>query len=284
VLALIAVMAPVWEARAEPLFPGPGAAGETALLGVIDTPGSGQAVSPSAGFTVSGWVVDQTAEGWSGVNQVEIYDGRVETGGTLLASGPADLPRQDVADALHYPYWASSGFNLYVPGDRISWGPRTLAVYAVTPDKGRWLMTVPIFGQALSPSPNDAFPTDPLIRVFQPLPFAILRTSPDIIRGIALDRNVSSARGVPGVDRVDIYAGAPRESGGIFVARAESGKKYGDMGFELQDPRFQTSGFDAIWSPTSFRLGGADMQLYIYAHRQGTDVWNVARVPVTVAP
>jgi hypothetical protein len=115
-LALTMLLAAVVPAvvHADDFVPGPGAAGVPSIVGVIDSPRFGEAVSPSFGFFVTGWVVDLTAEGWSGVTSVEVYDGRNENGGRLLGSGPADLPRQDVADFLGYPLWNRSGFSVTV--------------------------------------------------------------------------------------------------------------------------------------------------------------------------
>lgn len=268
-------------ARAADFEPTAGALGGPGeVIGFVETLQPGQAISPSSGFSVRGWVVDRTAQGWAGVVAVEVYDGLVEEGGRLLGSSTAYLSRPDVARALGNSYWERSGFDVFVSGGQFSWGDRTIAVYAVTENRGRYLKAIPISIRAASPSPSDPFPEDPIIRVLDPLPMSIVRASPAVIRGYALDRNVTAGFGVTGVDRVEIYLG-PREAGGTFIGTANLGKRYGEPGLEFNDQRFDTAGFDAIWEPRQF--GRGDFELYFYARRSGTDVWNVQRVRVTLA-
>ena len=49
--------------------PGPGAAGDNTYEGFIDGPAAGATVSTN-GFTVNGWFVDTSAQGWSGADDI----------------------------------------------------------------------------------------------------------------------------------------------------------------------------------------------------------------------
>src|SRR5207253_5832566 len=70
---------------ASPWLPGPNAVGDDTFTGFIDAPAVGAMVVPSATLVVRGWIVDRTAAGWSGVDDVQIYLGLQDQGGTLLA-------------------------------------------------------------------------------------------------------------------------------------------------------------------------------------------------------
>jgi hypothetical protein len=275
--ALLAIATVALPASADTFVPTSGAVGPTSLVGFVDTPSSGGQV-PARGFlAVTGWVVDPSAQGWSGVNTLEVYDGAIEAGGRLLGSGSASQSRPDVAQTMGYPYWANSGFSVGINTDDLSWGPRTLHLYAVTGDRGRWLLALNVSKVAQSPSGADKFPTDPEIRMLDPLPASIVRSAPAIMRGLAFDRNTASGTGV---DRVEVYVG-PREAGGRFVGAGALSKGYGEIGFEYKDSRFDESGWDLVWDPRQY--GNGDRDLYVYARRAGTDIWNVQRLRIIIA-
>lgn len=280
-LALCALVAGLGlqSARADTFTPAAGAAGPSSLAGFVESPAQGQAVTGSGTFVVRGWVVDLTAAGWSGVDRVEVYDGSAEAGGRLLAVGLAGDSRPDVATVLGNPYWGRSGFTVAVNADDLPWGSRTLSVYAVTPGRGRWLLPVTVTKRADTPSPSDRYPDEPRIRLIDPLPAEILRGGQRVMRGTALDRNALNAGS--GVDRVEVYTAA-RESGGTLLGIAQLGKLYGEPGYELSDPAFNRAGWDLLWDPRL--LGAGEREVWVYAHRTGTNVWNATRVPVTVAP
>jgi hypothetical protein len=69
--------------------PAAGAMGDNTYEGFIDQPASGAAISPGASFPVSGWVVDTTAEGWSGIDGVQVM-----LGSTLLTTAIRTTPIQ----------------------------------------------------------------------------------------------------------------------------------------------------------------------------------------------
>src|SRR4051794_23795019 len=101
-LLLLAALfgAPAASAQSAGWNPGPGAILDSTYDGFTDTPTNG-ATAPAAGsFQVSGWFVDRTAEGWAGADDVQIFLGQMDNGGTLLAKALFAQPRPDVGAAL----------------------------------------------------------------------------------------------------------------------------------------------------------------------------------------
>src|SRR5579862_6031758 len=111
-LLAMALMRGLTTADADPLsawVAGPGAVGDNTLAGAIDAPANGSSATPNSNVVVSGWVVDTTATGWSGVDAVDVYLGLQDQGGPLLAHANVGVRRDDVAAAFSNPYWANSG-------------------------------------------------------------------------------------------------------------------------------------------------------------------------------
>src|SRR5689334_12054293 len=76
VLAQSAPGAGAWQA-------GPAGNGDrNVLAGVIDAPSS-RARVPQVSLALSGWFVDLTAQGWTGVDDVEIFLGTMDSGRPL---------------------------------------------------------------------------------------------------------------------------------------------------------------------------------------------------------
>jgi hypothetical protein len=181
--------------------PGPGAVdtGTPFIQGVIDAPAPGTNVPAGASLRVSGWIVDQTAEGWAGFDELNVYLGKAGEGGTLLVQGTLGESRPDVATLTGNSYWANSGFEATVPAGAIPSGPVTLGVYAHTPGKGWWYQQVPLnSGSTESPS---AIVLDVIVPGANE---SILNTGDFAIRGTAYDTRTSLNTGV-GVDRVQVY-------------------------------------------------------------------------------
>jgi hypothetical protein len=109
--------------------------------GYIDAPQMNATV-PTGAFTVAGWFVDKTAQGWAGADDVQIWQGTMDGGGKMLAKAVFAQSRPDVAAATSNPYWAASGFGAVVPAGSLSTGNQTLSVYAHTPGKGWWFKQV----------------------------------------------------------------------------------------------------------------------------------------------
>ena len=76
-------------------------------VGNIDLPGEGEMLKLPV--SIQGWVVIPGREVGAGVESVEIWNGRRETG-TLLAEATYGSYRPDVAQALDHPPYVSSGF------------------------------------------------------------------------------------------------------------------------------------------------------------------------------
>src|SRR4051794_5056173 len=62
---------------------GPGAVLDPTYDGFIDAPTNG-ATASSGGFTVAGWFVDRTAQGWAGADDVQVWQGTMDGGGKML--------------------------------------------------------------------------------------------------------------------------------------------------------------------------------------------------------
>ena len=89
-------------AQGEVWNPGPGAVLDSTYDGLIDAPTANAQVS-SGGFTVAGWFVDKTAEGWAGVDDVQVWLGSMDGGGTMLASAQFGQSRPDVGVRGQFP-------------------------------------------------------------------------------------------------------------------------------------------------------------------------------------
>src|SRR5689334_13389981 len=63
--------------------PGPGASGDNTIQGSIDLPAQNSNVTPGASMLVGGWVADTSAQGWSGIDGVQILNGS----GQSIATG-----------------------------------------------------------------------------------------------------------------------------------------------------------------------------------------------------
>src|SRR6266508_57383 len=73
--------------------PGPNATGDNTYQGFVDQPGAGASIALGAPFHVSGWVVDMAAEGWAGIDGVQVLQGD-----RVLATGSVAGSRPDVAN------------------------------------------------------------------------------------------------------------------------------------------------------------------------------------------
>src|SRR5713101_3150340 len=152
--ALLGALLGPASAAADPLTSwtaGPDAALDPTYAGFIDVP-SANATVPTGSFTVAGWFVDQTAQGWSGADDVQVWQGTMDGGGKMLAKAVFAQSRPDVASALGNPYWAASGFGGVVPANSLSAGNQTLSVYAHTPGKGWWYKQVNVTVSTSAPA------------------------------------------------------------------------------------------------------------------------------------
>jgi hypothetical protein len=247
--------------------PGPEAVGDSTLLGNIDAPADGTSVGGET-ITVHGWVVDTTAQGWAGVDEVHLYIGTIGAGGKFLGRANVGQPRPDVAGSLGVAHWASSGFSATIPAVEIGTGPKLLTVYAHTPNKGWWskqsgIQVNNVVGPTVVPTP--VITGDMIAKITAPtLGQYVFTNNTAWITGYALDLTTPEANS--GISKIDVYLGK-REDGGKYLGLAERtqispeaavyGRKYGN-----------TAGFRISFEPTKYTSG--DYEVWIYARSSST--------------
>jgi hypothetical protein len=229
-------------------MPAADAAGDDTYEGFIDQPVDGSSLTQGALFDVSGWIVDTFADGWSGIDGVEVL-----LGGTLLAQGAVGLERSDVAAATSNPYWGSAGFSVSVPTDGIAPGQQVLTVQAHTPGKGSWFKTVPVtVTGGVVTNPNA---TEVVLNVISPTSGdRVLANKSGIIHGVAYDTRTRPELGV-GVGLVQAFLDGPRGTAGS--------QHLGDA-----VPASDTT-WSIAWEPTRFDSVKHHI-LFIYAHSNVT--------------
>jgi hypothetical protein len=126
--------------------PGPGAVLDNTYDGFIDVPTNGSTVPGSGSFSVSGWFIDTTAQGWAGADDVQVWLGTMDGGGRMLAKASFAQSRPDVGAAEGNPFWSDSGFVADVPGSSVPGGTQTLYVYVHTSGKGWWFKNIAVNG------------------------------------------------------------------------------------------------------------------------------------------
>ncbi|MBV9324897.1 MAG: hypothetical protein JO352_14035 [Chloroflexi bacterium] len=191
--------------------PAAGAMGDNTYQGFIDHPSVGQTLQAGAAFQVGGWIVDTTAQGWSGIDDVQVM-----LGGQTLGHLSVGQSRPDVAAALNNPYFTNSGFSGTI-SSALPTGNQTLTIVAHTPDKGSWSKTVPVTvtgtsGSVLSPAAaaNEGL----VLRVISPTSSDVIPpNSGQAIFGVAYDTRTRPELGT-GVDRVSAYLDGPRGTAG----------------------------------------------------------------------
>ena len=254
VLALYASAAAPAQAQSQPgggWSPAAGAVGDNTYVGYIDQPASGASIAAGASFTVSGWVVDTSAEGWAGIDGVQVQT----QSGTVLANAAIAVDRPDVAAALDNPFYANSGFNATV-SSALPAGSQTLMVVAHTPAKGSWSkqVTVNVGGSAgpvmVSPSATQGI----VLKIISPTPDdLIVANSNGTITGVAYDTRTTAELGT-GVDRVQAYLDGPRGTAGSQF---------------LGDATFNGTNWTILWAPTRYNRVSHHI-LWVYAHSSVT--------------
>jgi len=232
-------------------LPGPSSTGLSTLSGTVDQPKSATLGQ------LNGWVVDTTANGWSGVDTVQVWNGLMDSGGQLISNAVIQLNRPDVAATLGNPYYASSGFTANVP-------PSTLAssgimyVYAHTPDKG-WY-----YAEVLSSGAAAGFMAGPRLDVETPNALATVHSNAAYtLRGTAYDP-LADPNQSTGVDRVQVYLDGDRKTG-TYIGDAALGL-YDQFSERAGQPN---AGFQLTFQPNSWMPSITDNQiskLTIYAH------------------
>ncbi len=225
---------------------GPDATGDNSYSGYVDVPAGGAVVPVGASVLVGGWVVDTTAQGWAGIDQVQVYSGPLGSGGKQVATGLVAQDRSDVASALNNPLWSASGFSALVPADALSSGGVTLTVYAHAPAKGWWSKQVSF--NVGGSSTAQAQPTGFVATLQAPSEAeVVLAQYPYTVRGIAYDTNTRAGLGA-GVDRVQVY---------LDGVRGVNGSQY------LGDAQITGTTWSLDFSPTRYTTI-AHHNLYVY--------------------
>jgi hypothetical protein len=251
---------------------GPDAVGDDTYDGFIDVPTANSTVGTGA-FTVSGWFVDTTAQGWAGADGVEIWQGTMDGGGKLLTRPLFAQSRPDVANATGNPFWAASGFSGVVPAEALSPGNTVLSVYAHTPSKGWWYKQVSVaVSTTVTTTPAPSASAYPIVNIDKPKDGEQVPTKSDYeIQGYALDQAAAPNQGVAGsgIDRVDVYLN-PREQNGTFLGTAELG--FSDSNALVYGGQFENSGWRLTFKPTKFHANS--YLLVAYAHSAVTGKEN----------
>lgn len=146
-LTLLALGAGLPPAQGQPIdggwLPGLQSTGPITLDGQVEIPRDGARMAADEPFLVSGWVVDVTAEGWAGIDEIRLYaGGMTEEDAAPLATAQIARDRPDVATRLGNPFWMASGFAATVPGSAFGPGTGELRVYVHTPARGWWYRSV----------------------------------------------------------------------------------------------------------------------------------------------
>ena len=144
VLALLLAMAPVSAVAlvGEGWTTGPGALGENTYSGVIDAPIPNAQITRPGALQLAGWIVDRRADGWAGIDDVEIFLGTMNNGGTLLANAYFAQNRPDVSAALGRSDWLASGWSAIVSTNALVPGDNPLSIYVHSPANGWWYRQV----------------------------------------------------------------------------------------------------------------------------------------------
>jgi hypothetical protein len=253
-LALCVLAAASAQAQAQPngaWSPAAGAAGDNTYTGYIDQPASGATIASGASFTVSGWVVDTTAEGWAGIDGVQVQT----QSGSVLANAAIAQNRPDVGAALGNPFYANSGFTATV-SSVLPTGSQTLLVVAHTPGKGSWSNSVTInvsgSGAPVMVAPNAT--SGIVLKIISPTSDdLIVANSNGIITGVAYDTRTTAELGT-GVDRVQAYLDGPRGTAGSQF---------------LGDATFNGTNWTIMWEPSRYNHVQHHI-LWVYAHSNVT--------------
>jgi hypothetical protein len=262
--------------------PGPGAVLDNTYAGVIDFPGSGSSVPPNQALTISGWVVDQGADGWAGADNVHVYEGLAGQGGTFLCQARFAQNRPDVAQALGNPFFANSGFALTLAPGTLAAGPHALNVYAHTPSKGWWSTSLQFSITTGNPAVSVASATAPApVNVLvRPSEVTISKQMDHYsIKGYALD---PSATNDSGIDHVDLYMDEMRGKGGtVYIGRASLGQDQPEAAGRF-GPHFETAGYQLDFKPVNFNVGSH--HIYAYAVSSITGKETVAVTGFSIGP
>lgn len=252
-------------------LPGPNADGFATYAGAVDQPTSATSTQ------LTGWVVDTSAQGWSGIDDVQIWDGLMQAGGHLIVHPAFQLDRPDVAAALGNPFFASSGFAGSFAASPFG-HPNSLYVYAHTPAKGWWYLQV-IVGVATAPSA-----VAPTLNVEVPTSLATVHSNAAFtMRGFAFDPAAGPDQGT-GVDRIQVYLDGDRGSG-IYIGDAKLGE-FDKYAAAASGGRFPNAGWELTFQPNSWMSSISDNQLTrmtVYARSSVTGAETKVQTTIVIS-
>jgi hypothetical protein len=241
--------------------PGPGAAQDNTYDGVVDQPASGATVPGSGSFGLNGWFVDTTAQGWAGADDVQVWLGTMDGGGSMVAQAQFGQSRPDVASALANPFWDASGFSASVPGSTVPAGGQTLNVYVHTPGKGWWFLPLNVTGGGSAPATATA--AAPAVAAGGPPTASV--SSPGEGDNVSAaggrsftitGRATDPANGPGAIDSIDIW---------IFGERDASGAT--DLG--LADFNTTDGSWSLTFKPTKFPSTHTNINVYVHSKATG---------------
>jgi len=269
IAALLVVSVPGASAQTAGWQPGPGAILDNTYDGYIDIPKAGSSVPASGAFTVAGWFVDKTAQGWAGADDIQVWLGTMDGGGKMLAKAVIAQSRPDVASATGNPYWAASGFGAAVNGASVPSGGQTLYVYVHTGGKGWWWKSVAVSGGGAASSaavPAAPAAAAPVVPGAAPV---VSITAPNNNADISTKSTYTITGQVSDplhIDRVDIWINGERDS--------QYGQQIGTT----------TPTSDGSWSlqfnPTKYK--SQHSIVYVYAHSSATGKETEVSVEVNI--
>jgi hypothetical protein len=245
---------------------GPGAILDNTYDGFVDVPAGGATVPGSGQFTVAGWFVDQQAEGWAGADDVQVFLGAMDGGGTMLARAQIAQNRADVAAATGNPFWTASGFSAVVNGASVPAGAQTLSVYVHTPAKGWWIKQVNVTGGGPAagavaapgvPAGTHIATGSPVVEIESPSHDQDVPTGAEfVIMGTATDPGF----GPSGIDDIQVFINGER--GSVYSTA---------LGSTVPDP---SGAWSLTFRPT--RFPSMHSNLYVYAHSGTTNRETIA--------
>jgi len=260
--ALLLAAAPGALAQSAGWQPGPGAILDNTYDGYIDVPRNGATVPAGGSFTVAGWFIDHTAQGWAGADDVQIWLGTMDGGGRMLAKALFAQNRPDVGAATGNPYWSASGFGAAITGSAVPAGSQTLNVYAHTGSKGWWFKGVTVTGGGSgtgSAAPAPSAGGAPVITILNPTAGQNVSTKSDYtINGTVTDPT--------NIDRIEVWINGERNSQYATL-----------LGTSVPD---RDGSWSQTFTPTHFP--STHSNLYVYAHNKATGLETVANVDINI--
>jgi hypothetical protein len=195
-------------------------AGNTAtasLQGQVDPVSSGD--SGTSTLALSGWLVDPSASGTTGIDSLDVYLGDPSTG-TRLTGALLGLGRSDPASILAHPGWSKPGFSINLPLNGLQPGPTVLTLVAQSHDHGTWLSSLAVVVPNLGLVP----PQGSVVAAPAPAPTLALPAfhaeveSPQPNDQVA--RSFVMQVLAQGADSIEVYLEPDRDNGGRLVGAA----------------------------------------------------------------